>query len=240
MSETPSKKQRGNQEASGGLSPMQSRHFWPASSTWRCARAVAKSIALPTGHVDPVELRQAVVALCVHAVRRQANDLRVLRDRQVSRQVARADRAGELHHRRLPGARIYTHVTAAFLPIRFPPSAQQRPRGIQETRYRRQKRTPGGTDRLGRNRGSTRNVRSLSSWRDPASILEACAAQYREDLWESQSVRPEVWIEKDAPPCASKAPARTFAFRILHAAATILRASNTRRASVSRSISPTA
>ena len=44
----------------------------------------------------------------------------------------------------------------------------------------------------------TRNVRSLSSWEDPAAMLEACAAQYREDLWESQSVRPEVWIEKDA------------------------------------------
>jgi hypothetical protein len=44
----------------------------------------------------------------------------------------------------------------------------------------------------------TRNVRSLSSWKDPSSILEACAAQYREDLWETQAFRPEVWIEKDA------------------------------------------
>lgn len=62
MSETPSKKQRGNQEASGGLSPMQSA-FLAGLVDLALRQAVAELIALPTGHVDPVELRQAVVAL---------------------------------------------------------------------------------------------------------------------------------------------------------------------------------
>jgi len=44
----------------------------------------------------------------------------------------------------------------------------------------------------------TRNVQRLSTWQAPSSIIEDCAAQYREDLWESQVFRPEVWIEKDA------------------------------------------
>lgn len=44
----------------------------------------------------------------------------------------------------------------------------------------------------------TRNVRTISTWDDPAQIVEAVAEQYKEDLWESQDFRPEVWIEKDA------------------------------------------
>jgi hypothetical protein len=44
----------------------------------------------------------------------------------------------------------------------------------------------------------TRNVQRLSAWRDPSGIIEDCAHQYCEDLWESQAFRPEVWIEKDA------------------------------------------
>lgn len=44
----------------------------------------------------------------------------------------------------------------------------------------------------------TRNVRRLSAWQDPSGIIEDCAQQYCEDLWESQAFRPEVWIEKDA------------------------------------------
>ena len=44
----------------------------------------------------------------------------------------------------------------------------------------------------------TRNVRTISTWDDPAQIVEAVAKQYKEDLWESQDFRPEVWIEKDA------------------------------------------
>jgi hypothetical protein len=35
-------------------------------------------------------------------------------------------------------------------------------------------------------------------WGSPASIIDAVADQYREDLWNGQKWRPEVWIEKDA------------------------------------------
>lgn len=44
----------------------------------------------------------------------------------------------------------------------------------------------------------TRNVRTISTWDDPAQIVEAVADQYKEDLWAGQDYRPEVWIEKDA------------------------------------------
>lgn len=44
----------------------------------------------------------------------------------------------------------------------------------------------------------TRNLRSLAHWDDPASIVDACASQFRIDLWAGQQYRPEVWIEKDA------------------------------------------
>lgn len=44
----------------------------------------------------------------------------------------------------------------------------------------------------------TRNVREIASWDDPAAVVSAAARQYRENLWEAQSVRVEVWIEKDA------------------------------------------
>lgn len=44
----------------------------------------------------------------------------------------------------------------------------------------------------------TRDLRKLSEWTTPSEIIEACASQYRIDLWEDQEHRPEVWIEKDA------------------------------------------
>lgn len=44
----------------------------------------------------------------------------------------------------------------------------------------------------------TRNLRALSHWDSPRDIVAACARQYREDLWDSQPNRVEVWIEKDA------------------------------------------
>lgn len=44
----------------------------------------------------------------------------------------------------------------------------------------------------------TRNVRTISTWDDPAEIVKAVSEQYKEDLWDSQDFRPEVWIEKDA------------------------------------------
>lgn len=44
----------------------------------------------------------------------------------------------------------------------------------------------------------TRWLRSESHWSSPHEMVEACAQQYRVDLWERQKYRPEVWIEKDA------------------------------------------
>ena len=44
----------------------------------------------------------------------------------------------------------------------------------------------------------TRNVRSISHWDSPEQIISAVASQYAIDKWEDQTVRPEVWIEKDA------------------------------------------
>jgi hypothetical protein len=44
----------------------------------------------------------------------------------------------------------------------------------------------------------TRNLRKQASWNTPADIIEACASQFKLDLWADQEYRPEVWIEKDA------------------------------------------
>ncbi len=44
----------------------------------------------------------------------------------------------------------------------------------------------------------TRNLETNSHWESPASIVRACANQFRYDLWENQDFRVEVWIEKDA------------------------------------------
>lgn len=44
----------------------------------------------------------------------------------------------------------------------------------------------------------TRNVKSISHWDSPEQIVRAVADQYAIDKWDTQDVRPEVWIEKDA------------------------------------------
>ena len=44
----------------------------------------------------------------------------------------------------------------------------------------------------------TRTLRTISHWTTPSSIIDAVARQYKEDLWRTQKVRIEVWIEKDA------------------------------------------
>lgn len=44
----------------------------------------------------------------------------------------------------------------------------------------------------------TRGVSTIASWRDPSSIIDACARAYQEDLWIGQPYRIEVWIEKEA------------------------------------------
>lgn len=44
----------------------------------------------------------------------------------------------------------------------------------------------------------TRGLKSLSTWASPEEIVSACASQFRHDLWVSQDVRPEIWVEKEA------------------------------------------
>ena len=44
----------------------------------------------------------------------------------------------------------------------------------------------------------TRSVSRLQTWDDPASCIRSASYFYREDLWERQGYRPEVWIEKAA------------------------------------------
>lgn len=44
----------------------------------------------------------------------------------------------------------------------------------------------------------TRNLRALSHWTTPGSIISSAAASFRVDKWLGQYYRPEVWIEKDA------------------------------------------
>lgn len=44
----------------------------------------------------------------------------------------------------------------------------------------------------------TRNVRQVNMWDQPNQVLEASAAQYKENPWDTQDFAPEVWIEKDA------------------------------------------
>lgn len=44
----------------------------------------------------------------------------------------------------------------------------------------------------------TRNVRVVNMWDQPEDIIQASASQYKENPWDNQRYRPEVWIEKDA------------------------------------------
>jgi hypothetical protein len=44
----------------------------------------------------------------------------------------------------------------------------------------------------------TRNLHELPAWESPQSIIDACASQFRMDLWRKQPCRVEVWIEKEA------------------------------------------
>lgn len=44
----------------------------------------------------------------------------------------------------------------------------------------------------------TRNLRGLSHWTDPASIIDSAAYSFRIDKWRDQPTYAEVWVEKDA------------------------------------------
>ncbi len=45
---------------------------------------------------------------------------------------------------------------------------------------------------------STRWVRKLDSWDDPAAAAEEAARVYRKSVWREAEVVPEIWLEKDA------------------------------------------
>lgn len=44
----------------------------------------------------------------------------------------------------------------------------------------------------------TRNVEINSHWTEPSDIIKSAASSYRNDLWKTQPIRAEVWVEKDA------------------------------------------
>lgn len=44
----------------------------------------------------------------------------------------------------------------------------------------------------------TRNLRGLSHWDNPRSVIQSAAYGYRTERWDNQPHRVEVWIEKDA------------------------------------------
>lgn len=44
----------------------------------------------------------------------------------------------------------------------------------------------------------TRNLNALPHWTGPDDIVEACARQFRVEVWATQPKRVEVWIEKEA------------------------------------------
>lgn len=44
----------------------------------------------------------------------------------------------------------------------------------------------------------TRELSSISTWNDPSEIVEACAQQFKVNLWEDQPYYIEVWVEKEA------------------------------------------
>jgi hypothetical protein len=53
----------------------------------------------------------------------------------------------------------------------------------------------------------TRHLRELATWASPADAISAMTSWYREDLWLSQAIRIEVWIEKDALMGVAERPA---------------------------------
>lgn len=44
----------------------------------------------------------------------------------------------------------------------------------------------------------TRSLKGVRTWGSPSSAIESVHSQYREDLWDNQNCRVEVWVEKDA------------------------------------------
>lgn len=44
----------------------------------------------------------------------------------------------------------------------------------------------------------TRNLKRLSHWSNPQSIIESASDQYMKDTWQGQDYYVEVWVEKEA------------------------------------------
>ena len=44
----------------------------------------------------------------------------------------------------------------------------------------------------------TRNVIHIIHWSDPSEIIQAASDGFKTDMWKTQPIRPEVWVEKDA------------------------------------------
>lgn len=79
-------------------------------------------------------------------------------------------------------------------------------RGLLDNKQREYKRL-GNIVSIGRRNGlidwdsivdRTRELKKNPHWSSPQDIVEACASQFNYDMWENQTYRPEVWIEKDA------------------------------------------
>lgn len=60
----------------------------------------------------------------------------------------------------------------------------------------------------------TRNLEQLATWDSPRDILEASAKQFRYDWWDTQPVRIEIWVEKEALVGVIERVARRF--RVAH------------------------
>ncbi len=56
----------------------------------------------------------------------------------------------------------------------------------------------------------TRNLVELPHWSSPANIIQAVAAQYRIDRWDTQPTRVEVWVEKEALAAVVERVATTY------------------------------
>lgn len=56
-----------------------------------------------------------------------------------------------------------------------------------------------------------RNLNRISSWGDPSDIIDTCAKSYAIDLWQDQSYRCEVWVEKQALEAVIEDAASTLA-----------------------------
>ena len=56
----------------------------------------------------------------------------------------------------------------------------------------------------------TRSLRKLTDWDNPEEIIENSAKSYHLDRWANQTMRPEIWIEKDALAGVFQRVARTL------------------------------